>query len=115
LGFVPVHADGVTDEESAFVIETAHDGVSHEGRGCDRSEGETCGESVGRGGGVGLIVGDDGGALGGRRDLGTLIWREIGGGERGGDEKEGDKPAHQRSTAMRGSGLQAGEGTSLGE
>jgi hypothetical protein len=64
---------------------------------------------------VGLIVGDDGGALGGRRDLGALIWREIGGGERGGDEKEGDKPAHQRSTAMRGLGLQAGEGTSLGE
>ncbi len=32
LRLVPVHADGIADEETAFVIETAHDGMGDEGR-----------------------------------------------------------------------------------
>jgi hypothetical protein len=47
LGFVPVHADGVADEESALVIEAAHDGVGDEGRGGGEGEGEARGEGVG--------------------------------------------------------------------
>jgi hypothetical protein len=47
LVFVPVHADGVADEESASVVEAAHDRVGDEGRGSGEGEGEARGEGVG--------------------------------------------------------------------
>lgn len=95
LSFVPVHAHGIADEESATVIETAHDGVGDERRsGCD-------GEVVMDGKivcdlalwllGRGIFEGDDHRTIGSRRNLAGAIWWEISGEDRRGgkgDEKE---------------------------
>lgn len=46
LFFVPVYAHGIANKKSAAIIETAHDGMRDERRGCGDGERVACGKVV---------------------------------------------------------------------
>ena len=78
LRLVPVHAHGIANEETALVIETAHDGMRDEGGGCGDFEGVAIREVVLRQWERGLARDDDR-PLATLRDGTALIRGKIGG------------------------------------
>jgi hypothetical protein len=94
LRLVPVHADGITDEEAPLVIKAAHDGMGDERGGSGDFELVAVRKIVLRQR-ERRLAGDDAGAFTTFGDGAAFIWREICG--ENGDGKEEKQLAHDGS------------------